>query len=215
MSNKKHLLTVCLIFTFLFSCEEQSIEPDKVTSIEQSYLKNLPTDPFFRSFISGVDNLSGLTLNEGVDVYELQSLFNNAETDDQVIEIVNTNFQNPEGVIRRLRDFGDATMDFKEAHQDFYLLDASQRDAIFSESISLMASNRSVAFSGECEDYLENDKDTCANAAYIAAAGCGLLTPTFFGALICAGVVIAGDIACHTAAENNYETCKEYENVQD
>lgn len=141
MKRIKQFLTMFICILLFTSCEEQSIKPDDVTSLEQGYLKNLPNDSFFHEFKSSVNGLSGLQVKKGVDISKLQSSFYNTETEAQVLELVTSNFENPEDVIGRLRRFEEAVVNFKRAHEDFYSMDASRRESILLRSLGSSDSN--------------------------------------------------------------------------
>jgi len=215
MKTKSLIVTAILTLGIITSCqEENSIEQIDLFALEQEYLATLPTDFQYQNFTNSLKNLSEVRVYQNVDLNELKIALESATNDDEIIEVINSSFESPDEVITKLRTFEKSVIEFKSSHESFYKLDISQRENVLMESMNIdliLSDNSNARVNGECEDQRDNDKQTCAEGSYVAAAGCGLLSPTLVGALACGAFVIAADVVCHRAAERDYETCKQYQ----
>lgn len=174
-------------------------------------------DPLFQEYVGNLKVLSSFTLYEYVDLEKMQSDFSSIHSKDDFKIKVKQYFKKPDEFINRAYETHEITLKFWAKNDKFHKLDNLQKEKIIKSSVLKLLKpddnsiNSTEGTMGQCEDQRDSTKQTCTDAALVAAAGCGLLTPTLIGALGCGVVVIAGDAVCQNGADDSYDICKSYE----
>ena len=213
----KKLQIVLAFALLLFSCSDALQESDS-----QQHVKRIIEDVSFQQYITKISDLSTFKRIDEMGIEEYNADFSSVSSEEDMFNKINKHYQNPELVITTLKDLYKLSNKVRQSNSEFLLLDPHEQQRIIGSSVNISLSKIAAAskaapgggseqpVGGPCQDQMAADKSNCFYSSLIAGAGCGLLTPTFLGAVLCYGVVMAADVACHTHAENTFAICKKY-----
>ncbi|MBK5278016.1 MAG: hypothetical protein JJE09_04035 [Bacteroidia bacterium] len=136
-----------------------------------------------------------------------------------MLEKIEKYFEFPEVIIENFNLMHSTSAKFWEIHKDMKLISLEQQRFILQNAIeqilkseksnkNLQGSGRAAVVAPLCQAQYNSDLQTCAEGSYVAAAWCGILSPTLLAALVCYGGVMAADIVCHRAADRDLELCE-------
>jgi hypothetical protein len=209
--------TKILIFIFsigvLISCSDTQIsEREKVQLLINEIVNDEHFVEYFKTAKSFLSSSNSLSIDANMFQNRVRSV-----TSTEVEEVISQSFSNSKEMLSQLEAIDLFSSHFREKYISIYELSPENQHMVLSSSIihisnTLFEFENKFGKADECSAQMAADKQTCYEGSLVAAAVCGLLTPTIGGAAVCYLGVMAADIVCHNAAERNYEICKEFAN---
>jgi hypothetical protein len=202
-------------FSCLFlGCVAEDPQPKQAELL----VDQLPEDPLFIEFMNSLQksqaNASRISKEDFEKIQQRvisASSFAEVEKDRYTLSGSNLKIEHP------LLEMVILGQKLREKYPQLLVANREELDMLLAENISELVQKRSVHSAnlrifGACEEEFDTGIETCRNAALVASAACGLLTPTLLGALACGGFVYLSELVCIDDATKSYKTCKKYEN---
>ncbi|MFC5193656.1 hypothetical protein ACFPIK_17930 [Algoriphagus aquatilis] len=209
----KHLL-LSLAFLITISCN--FIEERNVTN--ESTLSRVLKDPLSKGFKDALVKTQESKAFFIGNISEFKSSrVNQFESIEDLKSFIQANYSNPDFVFNSLFELATIGQEIRNKYPEVSNFSTQDLEVLVSEILesrnNLNGSGISpnLRMQGQCEDERASSLQTCQDAALVGAAGCGLLTPTLWGALACGGFVYLGELACIDDANRSYDICKKYE----
>ncbi|PZX58184.1 hypothetical protein [Algoriphagus chordae] len=216
MKTIKLMAVVCLA-CFASSCElgNTEIVPNDehlLINKEENIVKLILDDPLTEKYFNSLNAVfqirelkKNTSDNNNLRITDFNSL-------EEFKEFVYDNFENPEETYQTIYNSASLGQEIRGKFPDIDKLSPEDFEKIVNQiSFSIENVSYENAKRGQCEDQLSSDLQTCRDGALVAAAGCGLLTPTLLGALGCGGIVYLAELVCIDDADRSYGICKIYE----
>lgn len=185
----------------------------------ESTLSKVLKDPLSKNFNNALVTSQGLNSLFIGEVSDLESLrMKQFDSIDELKSFIGEYYKNPEYVYNSLLELATLGQEIRNKYPEVSRFTSEDLEALVSGIAGSSKTSNHFKYStnlrtlGQCEDELNSSLQTCQDAALVAAAGCGLLTPTLLGALGCGAVVYLGELVCIDDADRSYEICKNYEN---
>jgi hypothetical protein len=213
MKIKQYLFSI--VFLTAVSCD--FIEERQLAN--ESTLSRVLKDPLSKKFNDALVKTQESSAFFIGNVSEFRSSrVNQFESMEDLKSFIQSNYSNPDFVFNSLFELATIGQEIRNKYPEVSNFNTQDLNVLVSEILesrkNLIGSGISpnLRIQGQCEDERDSAIQTCNDAALVGAAGCGLLTPTLWGALACGGFVYLGELACIDDANRSYDICKKYEN---
>lgn len=186
-----HLSLISITIAFM-GCVESSTD---------KFYEVISEDPLFFEYATKYQKIVTETIPI-VDELDKQKLIRELERESDVVKVLSKYIDDPEDYIGEIKALYQKGQFLLEKYPELGVMPNDEKENLFSGIIT-----RSAFKSDSCYAQLDADLEACRDAAYVAAAGCGLAAPTLLGAIACGGVVIVAKGVCDRHALKSADIC--------
>lgn len=168
----------------------------------------------FEDIIDATDNLfkfislSETNIKTNPDMAKFEDVVSKTKNDDDLIRALNIITNEPEEILNLIKIQYYFFKIFRNSNPEFLNMSEEERYSKVRQAIDKRFDDNSFPPYGNwCSVQYNRTLEGCHANALAGSVACGLLSPTLFGALLCAGVVIVANEYCHYNADTSYAAC--------
>lgn len=201
-------ITTIFIVFFISSCNDtQSVRYNK-EKIYQHYKKTLASNPDFDNIFNAVGKLVNYVRNpktkikSNINIEHIKEELKLAKNKNSQIKILSKLTNRPREFYNIIKEKYKYQQKFIANNSKFATLSHKKQKQLITYAVEKKLNKQNVSrdissvISHTTRVATPGCRGRCHKHAYAEAAGCGLLSETFFGALICGGVVLYAEHLC-------------------
>lgn len=152
-------------------------------------------------------------IDHSYQLSDFNEMFKALNSKQEAINQLSKFTSNPTRLYQLIEEQHYSVLEFRTKHPEILELEEVERYELIEQAfIQIKNSKYKVSEKGSTEDWCDvvyNEAiDACHIVAGAASISCGLMAPSIFPALLCAGVVIVNNELCHHNAEVSLKACK-------